>query len=141
MSAGRRIILPPTITGSPRYHNECFQNSMAVVRHMGKPDYLITFTTNPNWQDIQEALLPGEKPSDRPDICARVFKMKHDSLMDDMIIKKQALGKIRAYSSTTEWQKRGLTNSHNLFIMDNECKPQSPESIDKVISCEIPKKN
>ena len=59
-----------------------------MVRHMGKPDYFITFTTNRNWQEIQEALQPGEKPSDRPDICARVFKIKHDSLMDDMFKKK-----------------------------------------------------
>ena len=90
VNAGKRIILPPTITGSPSYYNECFQNSMTVVRHMGKLDYFTfkTFTTNPSWQEIQEALLPGEKPSDRPDICARVFKMKHDSLMDDMIKNK-----------------------------------------------------
>ena len=122
MNAGRRIILPPTITGSLHYYNECFQKSMTVVRHMEKPDYFITFTTNPNWHEIQEALLPGEKPSDRPNIFARVFKIKHDSLMDDML-KKQVLGKVRAHSSTIEWQKRGLTHSHNLFIMEDECKP------------------
>ena len=101
VNAGRRIILPPTNTGSPRYYNERFQNSMTMVRHMGKPDYFITFTTNPNWPEIQEALLPEEKPSDRPDICARVFKMKHNSFVDDML-KKQVLGKVRAHSSTIE---------------------------------------
>ena len=26
MNAGRRIVLPPTITGYPCYYNECFQN-------------------------------------------------------------------------------------------------------------------
>ena len=117
VNAGRRIILPPTITGSPYYYNELFQNSMTVVRHMGKRDFFITFTTNHNWQEIQEALLLGEKPSDRPNICARVFKMYHDNLIDAMIKKKK------------------------LFIMDDECKLRSPESNDKVISCEIPNKN
>ena len=81
VNAGRRTVLPRTITGS-RYYSECFQNSMTVVRQMGKPDYFITFTTNPNWPEIQEALLPGEKPSDRPDICARIFKLKHGSFVD-----------------------------------------------------------
>ena len=45
---------------------------MMVVRHMGKLDYLITFTTNPNWPEIQEALLSGEKSSDRPDMCTSI---------------------------------------------------------------------
>ena len=101
VNAGRRIILPPTITGSPRYYNQSFQNSMAVVRHTGKSDYFITFITNPNWPETQEALLPGEKSSDRPDLCARVLKLKHDYLMND-ILKKQILGKVSAHSSTIE---------------------------------------
>ena len=89
VNAGRRIIFPPTFTGSPHYYNECFQNLTAVVRHMEKPDYFITFKTNPNEQEIQEALLPGEKPNEWPDICARVFKTKHDSLMDDVLKKNK----------------------------------------------------
>ena len=56
-------------------------------------------------------------------------------------LKKQVLGKIRAHSSTIEWQKRGLTHLHNLFIMEDECKPRTPEFIDRVISCEIPNRN
>ena len=94
---------------------------MTVVRHTGKPDYFITFTTNPNWQEIQEALLPGEKPSDWLDICASVQDEtwqthgRHDKKTN-----KQVLGKVRAHSSTIEWQKRGLTYLHNLFIMDDE---------------------
>ena len=49
-NAGRRVILPPTIYGSPRFYNEQFKSSMTVVRHYGKPDYFITFTTNPQWK-------------------------------------------------------------------------------------------
>ena len=89
MNAGRRLVPPPKITGSPYYYNECFQNSMRVIKHMGKPDNFILSTTNPNWPEIQEALLPSEKLSDRSDICARVFKLKHD--MDD-ILKKTSSG-------------------------------------------------
>ena len=88
---------------------------------MGLPDYYTTFTTNPNWPEIQEILLPGEKLRDHPDLCARVFKLKHDHLMNDML-NKQILGKVRAYSSTIEWLKRGLIHSQNFYIMEDESK-------------------
>ncbi|KAG2998029.1 hypothetical protein PC116_g22840 [Phytophthora cactorum] len=44
---------------------------MAIVRQYGKPDLLITVTTNPKWQKIQDNILPGQTASDRPDIVAR----------------------------------------------------------------------
>jgi hypothetical protein len=47
VNPGRKIILPPTIYGSPQFYSEAFQNAMAIVRQLGKPDYFITFTTNP----------------------------------------------------------------------------------------------
>ena len=53
-NAGQRIILPPTIYGTPRFYQECFYDAMALVLHFGKPDYFITITTNPNWLEIIE---------------------------------------------------------------------------------------
>ena len=139
-NAGRKIILPPSIYGSPRFYNEQFQNSMCIVRHYGKPDYFITFTTNPNWSEIRSLLNPGEEPRDRPDLCARVFKAKFDALMDD-ILKKDVLGSVLAHSATIEWQKRGLTHVHILLIMEHESKPRSHLDINKVISAELPDHN
>ena len=80
---GRKFILPPSVYGSPRWYREAFQNAMTLVRTLGKPDIFVTFTTNPNWPEMKEALLPGESPSDRPDICDRVFNLKFQSLLDD----------------------------------------------------------
>jgi hypothetical protein len=71
--AGTRIILPPTITGTPRFYNECFQSAMSIVRVFGKPSFFVTFTTNPKWPEIQDALHPGEVPSDRPDITGKLI--------------------------------------------------------------------
>ena len=136
-NAGRKVILPPTIYGSPRFYNEQFQNSMCVVRHFGKPDYFITFTTNPNWPEIKELLNPGEDTRDRPDICARVFKAKFDALMEDLL-KNDILGKVVAHSATIEWQKRGLTHAHILLIMEDKYKPRSAADVNKVVSAEIP---
>lgn len=44
---GRRVILPATFTGSDRYMQQLFQDSMAIVRYFGKPTFFITFTANP----------------------------------------------------------------------------------------------
>ena len=56
------------------------QDGMAICRVHGPPDLFVTFTCNPKWDEITEAVLlePGQIHSDRPDIETRVFKMKID---------------------------------------------------------------
>ena len=65
--------LPATFGGSDRALHQCYLDAMAMVRVKGKPDYFITMTANPNWPEVTEKLLPGQAPSDRPDLAARVF--------------------------------------------------------------------
>ena len=137
VNVGRKVILPPTIYGSPRFYSEAFMDAMTIVRKFGKPDYFITFTTNPKWPEIQASLFLGEAPHDRPDLACRVFKLKYDSLMDDLL-KKNVLGKVKAHTATIEWQKRGLTHAHILLLMEDQDKPKTPEKIDRVVSAEIP---
>jgi hypothetical protein len=74
-----------------------YQDSIAICRKFGCPDLFVTFTSNPAWTEILEALssIPGQQPSDRPDIVNRVFKMKLNMLMDD-IKKKEFFGPINA---------------------------------------------
>ena len=91
VNAGRKIILPPTVYGSPRFYCEAFQNALVIVRTLGMPDIFVTFTCNPRRREIKEALNPGEQPHDCPDIACRVFKQKYDALMDDLI-KKEIFG-------------------------------------------------
>ncbi|KAL7139442.1 hypothetical protein ABFS83_09G051100 [Erythranthe nasuta] len=68
------------------------------------------------WPEIQRALSGTNlRPEDRPDILARVFKMKLDSLMSDLK-KGKNFGCIRAY------------------------KPKISKDIDKIICAEIPDK-
>jgi len=57
---------------------------MAICRHFGKPDFFVTFTCNPQWTEIKEALLPGQKLEDAPHIVSRVFHLKLDALLDDL---------------------------------------------------------
>lgn len=56
--------------------SEQYYDSMAICRKFGKPDLFITMTCNPKWHEIQEHLLAHQTVSDRPDIVARVFKLK-----------------------------------------------------------------
>ena len=76
-SVGRRIILPSTFTGGPRYMHERQQDAMTYIRKYGHPDLFITTRTNPNWPEIRNNLLPGQDPQDCPDIVARVFRLKY----------------------------------------------------------------
>lgn len=48
---GRRVILPSSFPGGPRYMHQNFQDAMAIVRAIGKPDLFISFTCNPNWKE------------------------------------------------------------------------------------------
>ena len=64
-------------------------DAMAVVRELGKPSYFITMTCNPKWKEIVDNLPNGLKAHQCPDLVARVFKMKLDSLLDDLRKKRR----------------------------------------------------
>lgn len=134
---GKMIILPSSYIGSPRHMMQNYQDSMAIVCKYGKPDLFITFTCNPSWQEIIENLQDGTKKEHRPDLIARVFKLKLDELLDD-ITKKHIFGIPSAWFYTIEFQKRGLPHAHILIILRNEDKPRSAEDYDKFVSAEIP---
>jgi hypothetical protein len=82
-NVGKKVILPTSFTRSKRYMVQNYQDAMAICRFYGPPDLFITFTCNPKWQEIADALdfIPGQKPSARPDIVSRVFKLKVEELV------------------------------------------------------------
>jgi len=93
-NVGHRIILPSTstFTGGPRYMHERQQDAMTYVRKYGAPDLFITMTCNPNWPEIHNNLLPGQKPKDCPDLVARVFHLKLKKMLE-MIKSGMVFGK------------------------------------------------
>jgi hypothetical protein len=84
-SVGKRILLPSSFTGSPRYMYKHYQDALAICRVHGNPQFFITFTCNTKWPEIQEYVSYGAHshcPStDRPDIIARVFMLKVEALL------------------------------------------------------------
>ena len=59
-SIGRRLILPASFTGGPRYCWEMFPNAEAMVRVLGKPSYILT-------HDLQSCLARDQgSPAPQP---------------------------------------------------------------------------
>lgn len=73
---GTRVVCPSTERGSRRAMAVLFLNAMAMVARFGPPDFFITVTCNPNHPDILASLLPGQHPSDRPDVISRYFALQ-----------------------------------------------------------------
>jgi hypothetical protein len=75
-AVGRSFILPSSYTGGDRFMQQLYQDSMAIVRHFGRPTLFITFTVNAKWIETTDAVLPGQTAIDRLDLITPVFHLK-----------------------------------------------------------------
>ena len=60
-----------------------------------------------DWPEIKESLFEGELSQDRPDIVSRVFEMKAQELIKDLM-EGAILGRVLVILAVVEWQKRGM---------------------------------
>jgi len=91
---GKRVILPSTFVGSPRYMDQLYFDGMAICSHVGFPDLFITLTCNSNWPKVRRLLTPlNLKATNRPDIMSRIFKLKFEQMLSDLT-KNHLLGKV-----------------------------------------------
>lgn len=134
---GRRIVLPTSFIGGPRDMKARFQDAMALVQTMGKPDLFITVTCNPDWTEIRNNLLPGQSAQDRPDMVTRVFNARLKKICDE-IYKDGIYGKTVGRTHVIEFQKRGLPHAHILVILESRYVPRTTEDIDQIVRAEIP---
>jgi hypothetical protein len=136
---GQRTVLPSTFIGGPRSMKGLYHDGMAIVHSSTTPDYFITMTCNPLWTEITVLLDHGQAAQDRPDIVARVFKIKLDLLLKELTDHEKGIfGKVVAHMHVIEFQKRGLPHAHILLIMDRNDKPCTPEFVDTVVCAELP---
>ena len=77
-----KTYLPPSFVGSVRHQKQNFNDAMVQTAHTGKPDLFITMTANSSWPEIDRFMQSeGHDKQFRPDIEARVFKIKLDQLL------------------------------------------------------------
>jgi hypothetical protein len=108
---------------------------MARVRKFGKPDLFVTFTCNPKWKEIKDALISGQTTKDRPDLVTYVFNLKLDALLKD--IKDDVLGNVIVKIWVIELKKKGLPHTHILLILDEVSKLRTAKDYDSMVSAEI----
>ena len=139
-SVGTRVVLPSSFTGGDRYMHQQYLDSMALFQRFGRPHFFITFTFNPEWREMKEALAmfgTGDQTVlDRPDLVARVFKLKKEQLIRDLT-SECIFGRLKARTHSIEFQKRGFPHAHIIVWLDLD-RHLTPEEIDKVICAEIP---
>lgn len=136
-SLGQRFILPSSFGGGARYMHQLLQDSLAIGREFRKIDIFLTMTCNPKWPEITRELLPGQTAPDRPDLTARVFRLKKDALLKDLLVDK-VLGSVVAHVYTIEFQKRGLPHMHLLLFFGDNFKIRSPTDVDTFIRAQWP---
>jgi hypothetical protein len=82
--------------------------ALYMCTRLGCPSFFITFTANPKCPEIIKAIRetsPTATSSDRADIIARVFKLKLDEIMHDLM-HKQVMERLAGISKIIEYQKR-----------------------------------
>ncbi|KAJ0714259.1 putative helitron helicase-like domain-containing protein [Helianthus annuus] len=139
---GKRIFLPSSFTGGPRYMYKHYQDALAICRVHGNPQYFITFTCNVKWPEIMRYMhrIGYLSSQNRPDIIARVFQMKVKEFIK-FIKEDQTFGEVAAYLYTIEFQKRGLPHCHTLVWVTETNKIQDASDVDNYITAEFPDPN
>lgn len=132
-----------SFVGSPAYYALNKRRALAILARCGKPSYFVTFTCNPRWPEIVEALEPGQTWRERPDLCARVFKEKKRQLLDDLrkgFAFRDAEGNLQKAETllwVIEYQKRGLPHVHIAVRTSGE-QPVTAAAIDRNVSAMLP---
>ena len=137
--ATSNIVLGPRVDGSSRSKMQGLNDSLAINSLIGAPDYFITMTANPHWREIEEGLLPDfreTKAAHRPDLMHRVWNLKMKALVDEL--RDAVFGTCEALVKVLEYQKRGLPHCHMLAWVVNDCKPRTPEILDKIVNAQLP---
>jgi Helitron helicase-like domain at N-terminus len=134
---GRRIVLPSSHSGSERSMRAAYMDAMAITGRFRKPHLFITKTANPSWVEVQRELLPGQTAMDRPDLMARVFRLKKEQMLRE-IFHDGIFGRCPARVWTIEYQKRGLPHLHLLVFLEDSDHFLEPEVIDEMVCAELP---
>uniref|UniRef100_A0A183CP12 Helitron_like_N domain-containing protein n=1 Tax=Globodera pallida TaxID=36090 RepID=A0A183CP12_GLOPA len=134
---GRVFLMPQTFAGSRQYYQGKYADLMTMVRHLGAPTWFVTFTGNPKWPEIVEALRGRQNYVHRADIVCRIFMDKATEFIKDLT-ERHVLGKVAGWCYSVEHQKRGMPHIHMLLILDEASHITTPEQVNEYVSARIP---
>ncbi|KAL3115858.1 hypothetical protein niasHT_007158 [Heterodera trifolii] len=135
---GSVFLMPQTFAGSRQYYQSKYADLMTMVRHLGAPTWFVTFTGNPKWPEITEALRGRQNYVHRPDIVCRIFMDKAAEFIKD-VTERCVLGPVAGWCYSVEHQKRGMPHIHLLLILEKGGRLTTPEQVDEYVSARIPK--
>ena len=80
---GKRVLLPPSFVGGPRYMYNHYQDALSICCEYGNPQYFITFTCNIGWPEITRYMAVRRQTDvgSRVDIISCCFRMKVDAFI------------------------------------------------------------
>ncbi|KAL3076362.1 hypothetical protein niasHS_011781 [Heterodera schachtii] len=134
---GRIFLMPQTFAGSRQYYQGKYADLMTMVRHLGAPTWFVTFTGNPKWPEIEEALRVRQNYAHRPDIVCRIFMDKAAEFIKD-VTERGVLGKVAGWCYSVEHQKRGMPHIHMLLILERGVRINTPQQVDEYVCARIP---
>uniref|UniRef100_A0A914I8K2 ATP-dependent DNA helicase n=1 Tax=Globodera rostochiensis TaxID=31243 RepID=A0A914I8K2_GLORO len=118
---GSIFLMPQTFAGSRQYYQQKF----------------VTFSGNPSWPELKEALQGRQQYTHRADIVCRIFMDKATEFIKDLT-ERNVLGKVAGWCYSVEHQKRGMPHIHILLILDKQGRITSPNVVDDFVSARIP---
>ncbi|KAL3119856.1 hypothetical protein niasHT_005916 [Heterodera trifolii] len=134
---GRVFLMPQTFAGSRQYYQGKYADLMTMVRHLGAPTWFVTFTGNPKWPEVEEALRVRQNYAHRPDIVCRIFMDKAAEFIKD-VTERGVLGKVAGWCYSVEHQKRGMPHIHMLLILERGVRINTPQQVDEYVCARIP---
>lgn len=114
---------------------QIYQDSIAIVRELGKPSLFVTVTANPHWREIQAELRKRQSATDRPDIIACVFEQKKKEILKDL---RKEFGDYRGIFWTIGYQKRGLPHMHCLLFLSRDNNFLERAQVDEIVCAQLP---
>jgi hypothetical protein len=133
--------LAESFTGSPRHLRSLAIDAMTIVSELGESTAFVTVTFNPNWPELKDRLLDGQKIYDRPDVACLVFKARLSALNHNIRHGKYFGGaKTEYFLYVIEYQFRGLPHAHIVFRLHNapSTTDEKLNFIDQHISAKYP---
>lgn len=133
--------LPSSYVGGDLNMRQNIQDILSTSNKIFYTDIFPTMTCNPQCSEIKNVLLPGQSVPDRPDISARVFRIKLRALVG-FIIDEQVFSEVWAHIKSIEFYKRGLLHARCIYFMTPAWKVNwlIPTFVDVIISTENPNK-